>query len=93
MEFEYDPQKSARNLAKHGIGFGEAQRLWDGPHLRASAKKRGEHRYAVVGMARGICWTAIATDRGDRVRIISVRRATEKERSYYVQHQDNAREP
>ena len=29
MEFEYDPQKSARNLAKHGIDFGEAQRLWD----------------------------------------------------------------
>lgn len=89
MEFEYDQQKSARNLAKHGIDFGEAQRLWDEPHVRASAKKRDERRYAVVGTVRGVCWTAIATDRGDRVRIISVRRSTEKERRYYAQHQDN----
>ena len=29
MEFEYDPAKSAKNLAKHGIDFEAAQRMWD----------------------------------------------------------------
>ena len=28
MEFEYDPAKSAKNLAKHGIDFEAAQRMW-----------------------------------------------------------------
>lgn len=28
MIFEYDPQKSAANLAKHGIDFDEAQHMW-----------------------------------------------------------------
>lgn len=33
MEFEYDPDKSTKNEAKHGVGFDEAQGLWDGPVL------------------------------------------------------------
>lgn len=29
MQFEYDPVKSAKNLAKHGIDFEDAQRMWE----------------------------------------------------------------
>jgi len=33
MDFEYDPDKSRANKAKHGIDFEEAQALWDDPDL------------------------------------------------------------
>ena len=29
MQFEYDPNKSTANKAKHGIDFEDAQRIWD----------------------------------------------------------------
>ena len=40
MEFEYDPAKSAKNLAKHGIDFEAAQRMWDGYADRSESRKR-----------------------------------------------------
>ena len=33
MRFEYDPDKSAANKAKHRLDFEEAQALWDDPRL------------------------------------------------------------
>ena len=32
-KFEWDPEKSRRNLEKHGISFVEARALWDGPTI------------------------------------------------------------
>lgn len=31
--FEWDPEKARSNLAKHGIAFDEAKRVWDDPEL------------------------------------------------------------
>ena len=82
MEFEYDPQKSARNLAKHGIGFGEAQRLWDDERcIELASPFSSEDRYLVIGMIKH--WTAIVTYRSAAVRIISVRRSRKKEAACY----------
>ncbi|QOS67137.1 BrnT family toxin [Eggerthella guodeyinii] len=89
LTFGYDPVKSAANLEKHGIDFDEAQLLWEGVYLKAPARKKDERRYAVVGVLRGVHWTAIATDRDGRIRIISVRRATEQERIRYEQRKNN----
>ncbi len=91
LAFEYDPEKSRSNLEKHGIAFEEAKGLWKAVHVRAAAKKKGEPRYAVVGVLRGVHWTAIATDRNGRIRIISVRRSTDKERSSYERYKNNCR--
>lgn len=92
MLFEYDPIKSESNRVKHGIDFEEAQELWENLYLKASARNRGEQRYAVVGIAQGIHWTAIATDRDGAIRIISVRRSTPKEVKQYEQRKNNSRE-
>lgn len=89
LTFEYDPVKSAANQEKHDIDFDEAQQLWEGVYLKAPARKKGERRYAVVGVLRGVHWTAIATDQGGRIRIISVRRATERERIRYEQRKND----
>jgi hypothetical protein len=82
--FEFDPRKSAANLAKHGIDFIESQEIWMDPaRLEIDARTADEPRTLVVGRARGVLWSAIVTMRGPRTRIISVRRARADERSLY----------
>lgn len=83
MQYEYDPNKSAANLEKHGIDFEEAQALWDDERRLEvpSLVDSDEPRYLVIGSVGGLCWTAVITCRGEAVRIISVRRA----RAYEVQ--------
>jgi len=84
MKFEYDPNKSASNKIKHGIDFEEAQALWqDEVAIRAEAGSETEPRYMLIGRIGNVFWTAIATDRGEVVRIISVRRSREKEVMHY----------
>lgn len=84
MEFEYDPAKSAANLAKHGIDFVAAQSLWqDERLLQAAATTKDEARFFAIGRIGEKHWTAICTQRGEAVRIISVRRARKEEIGYY----------
>lgn len=88
MLFVFDPKKNEANIRKHGISFVDAQRLWsDERSIRLPAKDRNEPRYMVVGKLDGKHWTAIATDRGEAVRIISVRRSHDKEASLYESSQ------
>lgn len=76
--------KSAANLAKHGIDFEDAQHLWDGPVLKVPTYAgTDEERIMVIGLIDGKHWSAITTTRGDRTRIISVRRARKNEEAAY----------
>lgn len=84
MDFEYDPEKSRANKAKHGIDFEEAQVLWQDERLiEAPARTDDEPRYLVVGKIGNRHWSAVCVRRGVRVRIISVRRAREQEIEHY----------
>ena len=85
--FEFDPDKSAANLAKHGIDFEAAQALWDDDlRLVVDTRFLSERRELVVGRIRQRLWTAVVTMRGDAIRIISVRRARNDEvRRYELQ--------
>ena len=84
MKFEFDPSKSAANKAKHGIDFVEAQALWlDDGLVDAPVPFKDEPRFLVIGRLDGKVWTAVCTLRGERVRIISVRRARKEEIGYY----------
>jgi uncharacterized protein len=78
--FEFDPEKSAANLAKHGIDFEAAQRLWDDDlRLVVDARLLSEPRQLVIGRIDGRAWTAVVTPRGAATRIISVRRSRDEE--------------
>jgi uncharacterized protein len=80
MEFEYDPEKSARNKAKHGIDFDEAKALWrDEWLLEVPARTVDEPRFLAVAELDGKHWTAIFTRRNGRIRLISVRRSRVEE--------------
>jgi uncharacterized protein len=88
--FEYDPDKSAPNLAKHGIDFELAQALWlDDWRLEIASDGGPEQRWLVVGMIGDRHWTAIYTLREASVRIISVRRSRANEvKDYGTQDTD-----
>jgi hypothetical protein len=76
QSFEFDEAKSRANRQKHGIDFVEAQDLWfDGNLLRIAARSESEARFVFVGLLNGRHWSAIATFRGETIRLISVRRA------------------
>ena len=84
MDFEFDEAKSRENKAKHGIDFIEAQALWeDGDVLEIPARIEDEPRSIVIGKIGGQCWSAVVTYRGERVRLISVRRSREEEKTLY----------
>lgn len=87
MMFEYDKNKSASNLAKHGIDFSEARSLWNDPGLiEVPVATIDEPRFLVIGKIKGKCWTAVATARGENIRIISVRRSRKNEEELYENH-------
>jgi len=91
-DFEFDPAKSAANKAKHGIDFDEGQALWrDERRMEVPSRASiDEPRWLVIGRIGGKCWSAIVTYRGERVRIISIRRARETEEAAY-DGEDDAR--
>ncbi len=84
MEFGFDESKSLANKAKHGIDFSDAQALWNDPDLlEIPARTSDEPRSIVIGRIGEMHWSAIITYRGERIRIISVRRSRKEERSLY----------
>jgi uncharacterized protein len=84
MRFEYDPDKSLSNKAKHGIDFQEAQALWlDMDLVEIRARTEDEPRHMVIGRIGDRHWSGIITYRGDVIRIISVRRSRQEEVRVY----------
>lgn len=84
MPFEYDENKSATNLEKHGIDFEDAQAMWKDPNLlKIPARTQDETRNFYIGIINGKHWSAVTTPRNGAVRIISVRRSRKKEVELY----------
>ena len=72
------------NGMKHGIDFNEAQALWDDPDLvEVPVETRDESRFLVIGRIGDKHWSGIIAYRGQKIRIISVRRARKEEVSVY----------
>ncbi len=87
MQFEWNPGKAVINLEKHNISFQEASTVFDDslsitfPDPDHSV---GESRYVIIGMSRlGQLLVVSHTDRENRTRIISARRASRQEKRFY----------
>lgn len=78
MHFEWDETKAAKNLAKHGIGFSLASRVFLDP-LRLTVT---DHRHASEHR-QNTTVTVTHTDRAGVTRLISARKASRKERAKY----------
>ena len=83
MDFEYDPVKSALNLAKHGIDFQEIQEIWEGKVIAAPSRSSSESRFLAIGVLGAKYWTVIIRLRDEKVRISSARRSRKNEIKYY----------
>jgi uncharacterized DUF497 family protein len=90
VEFEWDPEKAAENERKHDVSFDEASTVFGDP-LSLTIADPGhsdkEDRFVLLGESfRGRLFVVVHTDREDRIRIISARLATGKERRTYEEH-------
>jgi len=87
MEFERDTDKAARNRDKHGVSFEEAATVFGDPLAITyddPDHSDVEDRYLTFGhSSQGILLVVSHTDRDERTRIISARRASRKERKQY----------
>lgn len=87
MEFEWDEQKAIENRTKHGVSFEEACGAFDDPyafHSYDPDHSMDEERYLCFGeSAPGRLLVVAYTERGDRTRLVSARRATRSERKQY----------
>jgi uncharacterized protein len=92
MEFEFDPRKSEANLQKHGIDFDKAKALWlDEFALERPARSENEVRKMLIAVHGGKLWAVIFTEREQKVRIISVRRAHNNEQALYEKRKNDGR--
>ncbi|AOO80526.1 BrnT family toxin [Bosea vaviloviae] len=85
-EFEWDPEKDTANVAKHGVAFEFAKRIFEGPVLSWVDDRvdYGEVREISIGRVDGIVVLVVVhTDRDGRIRIISARPVSQKERQRY----------
>lgn len=92
MEFTWDERKNRVNRRKHGISFEAAILVFDDPHhlTRQDREVEGELRWQTIGMVSGIHVLLVAhtvdeDENEERIRILSARKATSKERSIYAQ--------
>lgn len=84
MEFEFDENKSRSNKLKHGVDFVEAQALWhDDNRIEIPALTSDEPRLVILGKIGVKLWAAVVTYREGKTRIISVRRARQREVELY----------
>jgi uncharacterized DUF497 family protein len=87
-EFEWDPIKDAVNRRKHGISFEEAKAVFADPYSVewiCSDPAEDEERYMLVGRAGWRLISVVYTERGNRLRLISARRASRREQTIYDQ--------
>jgi uncharacterized DUF497 family protein len=88
VSFEWDYLKAARNLQKHNVDYADAvAALDDTLAITIREETSGEERFVTLGTdALGRLLVVVYTRRGDRIRIISDRKATPRERQQYESH-------
>ncbi|MGB2981192.1 MAG: BrnT family toxin [Candidatus Zixiibacteriota bacterium] len=85
--FEWDRNKAQQNIKKHGISFEEATTVFGDPlslTIRDPLHSIDDERFVVIGYSyKYRLLVVVHTERGNRIRIISARRATRQERKTY----------
>ncbi len=89
--FEWDEKKAYKNIKKHGVSFEEAATVFGDPlsiTIYDPLHSKDEDRFVILGMSnKNRLLVVVHTDRNDRIRIISARKATKKERKQYESHE------
>lgn len=85
MEYEWDARKAAANWRKHGVAFRIIENFDWATALVIPDERRdyGEARWLAMGMIDRRLYAATFTIRGNRIRLISLRPASRRERTLY----------
>ena len=90
MRFDWDPNKAAVNLQKHGVSFEEAATIFDdidALRIYAPDHSETEDRFILLGMSTHLRILVVChcyRENDETVRIISARKATAKESAEYI---------
>jgi uncharacterized DUF497 family protein len=87
MQFEWNEKKAASNFKKHGVTFHEATTVF-GDYFSITIPdplhSHSEDRFIILGMSNKERLLVVGhTDRGDKKRLITARKATKAERAQY----------
>jgi len=85
MAYQWNRDKAATNLRKHGIDFADAVSVFsDDLAITISDERFDEERFVIIGLdALGRILVVVYTLRGDEIRLISARKATRHEQQQY----------
>ena len=90
MQIEFDPDKRDKTLAERGLDFAQAGEVFAGVNVTAEDARfdYGEPRFTTVGVLDGRMVILVWTPRGEVRRIISMRKANEREIEKFAQALD-----
>lgn len=87
MGFEWDERKRRANLKKHGFDFEDAEQVFAGVIVTYADEREdyGEARFITLGLLDNLVVYIVHTERGDNIRIISLRKALSYETDFFYQ--------
>ena len=89
MRYEYNQNKKAANLKKHGLDFDDAKLVFESAQIVTFEDSRydyGEVRYITLGLLNGDVVVVVTTETNTTVRIISMRKAEKHEQTIYYEN-------
>jgi uncharacterized DUF497 family protein len=88
MEIEFDSAKREKNLAERGLDFARAAEVFSGMHFTGEDARQdyAEIRFITVGQPDARLVIVIWTPRGEVRRIISMRKANDREKALYARY-------
>ena len=90
MQLEFDSIKRDKTLAERSLDFSRAGDVFAGKHFTAPDERQeyAEDRFITVGVLDARLVVVIWTPRGEVRRIIRMRKANDREKSFYAQYLD-----
>ena len=83
----WDEPKRRRNLKKHGFDFVDAEQVFESVTYTYEDDRLAyaEQRFLTLGLSHEIVVSIVHTDEGEHIHIISMRKATKRERKIYFE--------
>jgi len=83
----WDEEKRRANLRKHGFDFVDAEEAFAGVTYTYEDDRMayGEQRFVTLSLLRGVAVSIVHTEEGDHIHVISMRKATKRERKIYFE--------
>jgi hypothetical protein len=90
--FEWDQEKAEKNIQNNRVSFNEASTVFNDPlslTIHDPLHSDKEDRFVIIGNSyKNRLLLVVHVERGDKIRIISARKATRKEKKHYEENEN-----